>query len=121
MTSWPNGVNKRILRSTSWDMPTATIADETRSGRKKVRMSGNCQPQSFSVKMHMTLAEKKIFLSWFKSNLYFGANTFAFPNIDAMSEETADLTEYRLVPGSTISWSNPSGDILEVSMQWEEA
>lgn len=121
MTTWPDGVNKRVLRATSWETPTAAVADETRSGRKKVRMSGNCQSQTFSVTMHMTLAEKKIFMAWFKSNLYYGANSFVFPNVDSMSGESAVLTEYRLVPGSTISWSNPTGDILEVAMQWEEA
>lgn len=120
MINWAEGVNKRILRASSWETQTATVADETRCGRKKVRMSGNCQPQTFSVRMHMKLSEKKVFMEWFKESLFYGANTFAFPQVDALTGESAENREYRFVPGSSISWSNVSADILEVSMQWEE-
>ena len=43
-------------------------------------------------------------------------NSFAFPTIDRTSGES----EYRFVAGTSPRYSNPSGNIIECSMQWEE-
>jgi hypothetical protein len=65
----------------------------------------------------MTLAEYRIFKSWFNYTARRGVFSFAFPQID---DNTGVIKEYRFAPNSKPSLGNPSGDILEVSMVWEE-
>lgn len=115
--TWPEGVRKRVLRDTTWDIPVGTIADETRCGRKKVRPANQLAPTSYNVSMNFKYYEYKIFLNWFKTTLRHGAVSFKYPAIDDIDGHEV---EYRFVPGSTITPDNPGGLIVHVPMQWEE-
>lgn len=115
--AWPQGVRKRVLRDSTWEIPISVIADETRCGRKKVRPSATLQPDTFNVSMNFTYEEYVIFKYWFKNILRKGALTFMYPAVDAINGQDV---EYRFVPGSSISPDNPGGKIVHVPMQWEE-
>ncbi len=114
---WAEGVRKRVLRDTTWDIPVGVIADETRCGRKKTRPTTQLAPESFNVSMNFTLAEYKIFKNWFKTTLRNGAVSFLYPAIDDVNGEDV---EYRFTPGSSIKPDNPGGLVVHVPMQWEE-
>lgn len=68
--------------------------------------------------MHMTLAEYQTFDVWYRTVCRYGLNSFQFPKID--SSDATIMQEYRFASGSAPSFSNPSGDIIECSMNWEE-
>ena len=114
---WCEGVRKRVLRDTTWDIPVCTIADETRCGRKKVRPATQLSPESFNVSMNMYHYEYKRFMEWFNTTLRRGAVSFMYPTIDDIDGHEE---EYRFVPGSNISPDNPGGLIVHVPMQWEK-
>jgi hypothetical protein len=116
MIDWPAGVNKKVLRNSSWNIPSGVIADETRSGKYQVRAAHRQKPVPFSVVFRMKEAEYQLFLSWFNNACGRGALTFAFPRIDAKGNT---ITEYRFSPNQDIHVTNPSGDILEIQMTWE--
>lgn len=115
--NWPEGVRKRVLRDTTWDMPVCAIADETRCGRRKVRPATQLTPDTFNVSMNFTYEEYLLFKQWFKTTLRHGALSFLYPQIDAVN---GNNVEYRFVPGSSVQPDNPGGKILHVPMQWEE-
>jgi hypothetical protein len=121
MIAWPTYNDKLIgtvLRSSSWAAKPGVIADETRSGKLKVRMAHFKTPDRFSVIMHMTLPEYRVFASWWNNACRKGLYTFAYPKID---DNTGTLAEYQFDPESAIETKNTSGDNLEVSMNWLEA
>jgi len=121
MIAWPSLNGKPVgvaLRSTSWDTAPGVIADETRSGKLKVRAAHAKTPDGYSVVMHMTLPEYRVFMSWWENICRKGAYTFAYPKIN---DNTGVLAEYQFDPGSKITKQNTSGDNLEVSMNWLEA
>lgn len=118
MIAWPAGVNARARRGTSGQSPVGVKADETRCGRKKTRPSSQLAPKTFDVQMVFTLEEFRLFRAWFDGPCMRGAMSFAFPRID---DDTGDPVEYRFAAGSSWSWSNESGRIVRVTMQWEEA
>jgi hypothetical protein len=117
MIAWPDGVNKKILRSSSWNLPLGVISDQMRSGKSKTRAGLVKSPMSLSVTMNMKLEEYLVFRNWFNNALRRGVFSFAFPQID---NNTGTIKEYRFAPDANISIKNPSGDIIELSMQWEE-
>jgi len=120
MIAWPLHNGKligRVLRSSSWETLPGIIADETRSGKRKVRMAHIKTPDVFSIVMHMTLPEYRAFMIWWENVCRKGVYTFAYPKIN---DNTGLLIEYQFDPESNISKSNTSGDNLEVSMVWME-
>ena len=81
-------------------------------------MYASMAKKPFTVKMHFTYNEYILFDNWYNSasGCAKGVNSFAFPTIDRLSGES----EYRFVAGTSPRYSNPSGRIIECSMQWEE-
>jgi hypothetical protein len=118
MVSWPAGVRKTVLRETTWELPSGTIADKTRSGKYKVRAGHASEPMPFAVAMHLTLDEYRILESWYIGTTRKGALSFGFPKIN---DTVGTMVEYRFVPGSRIAVSNPGALILNVRMEWIEA
>ncbi len=121
MISWPEYDGKMIgtvLRSSSWDTKTGIIADQTRSGKYKVRADHIKTPDGFNITMHMTLEEYRIFDHWWKNTNRKGVYTFAFPKIN---DNTGELREYQFASDSNPQIINTSGNNLEISMQWMEA
>jgi hypothetical protein len=116
MIDWPAGVNKRVLRQSSWGLPSGVIADQTRSGKYKTRAAHYRAPRTFSVVFHMTEAEYQLFVVWWETSCRRGALSFAFPRLDAKNEAPA---EYRFAADQDIRVSNVNGDILELQMTWE--
>jgi len=121
MIAWPAYNGKPIgtvLRSSAWESSPGIIADKTRSGKFKVRINHVNTPDTFSVVMHMTLPEYRVFKYWWKNICRKGFYTFAFPQID---DNTGVLVEYQFAPDSPVAPKNTSGYNLEVSMKWMEA
>jgi len=121
MIAWPEYNGKPIgtvLRSSTWDTAPGIIADQTRSGKYKVRINHVKQPDSFSVVMHMTLPAYRAFMYWWKNVCRKGFYTFAYPKID---DNTGVMVEYQFAPDTNPAIQNTSGDNLEVSMRWMEA
>lgn len=118
MIAWAEGVNKKVLRETTWGFEGGFISDETRSGKPKRRPSNSLGYDKYNVIMHFTIEEYEKFRQWFKNDLRRGALSFAFPRIDGQSEELREYQFYE--PEETISFSNPDGDIIEASFVLEE-
>jgi hypothetical protein len=116
MINWPAGVNQKVLRSSSWGLPSGVIADQTRSGKYQTRAAHFRKPRSFSVALRMTEPEYQLFAAWWENSCRRGAVSFAFPRVDA---KDGAITEYRFSPDQDIQVSNVSGDILELQMRWE--
>lgn len=118
---WADGVNTLIRRSgTSWNGINAVIEDTTLSGRAKRRFRGSYAKRTFSVKMIFTLDEYRLFNEWYQNKCRLGFYPFNFPTIDAVSGSGAKTSVYRFAAGSPPSYSNPSGNRIEVTMSWEE-
>ncbi len=107
-----------ILRSSSWNTEMGVIADQTRSGKMKTRIAHVNKPMRFTITMHMTLDEYRLFDTWFRLNCRKGFYTFAYPKVN---DNSGTLVEYRFVPTSSFGIVNTSGDNLEISMEWETA
>jgi len=121
MIAWPTLNGKRIgrvLRPSQWDTNPGFIADQTRSGKFKVRASHINAPDELSITMHMTLPEYRVFDIWWKTVCRKGVYSFAYPKIN---DNIETLYEYRFAPEAKIGVSNTSGDNLEINMQWMEA
>jgi hypothetical protein len=117
MVSWPEGVRQTVLNSTSWDLPPGTIADQTRSGKYKVRAGHVTAPKSFSVTMRIYLNEYRIFESWYINTTRKGVLSFGFPKLN---DNSGIIAEYRFNPGSALSISNPGALVIDVGMEWLE-
>jgi hypothetical protein len=118
MVTWPAGVRQTVLRDTSWNLPSGTIADRTLSGKYKVRAGHASEPASFAVSMNLPLAEYRILESWYISVTRKGVLSFGFPKINDI---TGTIIEYRFVPGSKIAVTNPGALILNIRMEWVKA
>ena len=121
MIAWPTVNGKyvgTVLRESSWDTTPAVIADQTKSGKYIVRGNHVHTPDGFSIVMHMTLPEYRVFDAWWRNTCRRGVYTFAYPKIN---DNTGILAEYQFEPNSNISIKNISGDNLEVTMSWMEA
>jgi hypothetical protein len=118
MVSWPSGVRQKVLRDTTWELPSGTIADQTRSGKYKVRAGYASAPGLLRVMMRIPLEEYRILEDWYITVTRKGVFSFRFPKIN---DNSGVITEYRFNPGSSLSVSNPGGLILDVSMEWLEA
>jgi hypothetical protein len=114
MVGWPAGVSKRVLRDTSWELPSGVVADQTRSGKYKVRAGHASAPKSFRVTMRMYLEEYRIFEEWYINTVRKGVLSFGFPKLN---DNSATIKEYRFNPGSTLSLSNPGGLFVDISME----
>ena len=120
MIEWPTLNGKpagTVLRSSSWDKAPGVIADQTRSGKFTVRINHVKTPNEFSITMHMTLEEYRVFNGWWEYSCRKGFYPFAFPKID---DNTGILAGYRFSPDSRPSVQNTSALNLEVSMNWME-
>ena len=121
VVNWASGVNKIIRRSgTSWNGINAVVEDVALSGRAKRRFSGSYAKRTFSVNMLFSLSEYNEFNLWYQKVCRQGFYPFYFPRIDAITGESAKNSVYRFVAGSAPSYSNPSGNMIEVTMNWEE-
>lgn len=115
---WNENVNKRILRDgTSWSNIAGFKSDETRSGKTKRRSYHSLEKRQFSVKMRFSLGEYTIFNNWYKNTLKQGLLAFEFPKIDSTS---GSLVVYRFTADGSPQFSNPSGDLIDCTMKWEE-
>ena len=81
-------------------------------------MYASMKKKPFTVKMHFTYDEYLIFDEWYRTTCFYGVNSFAFPKIDSINKLIE--REYRFVAGSAPKYTNPSGSIIEATMQWEE-
>lgn len=123
--SWATGVNKRVLREGgSWNRPILFIEDETRSGKRKRRLSATQQPRSFSVKFVFTETEYHTFDDWFKNTLKSGLYSFYFPVIDSSNkyDSNYDIINkvYRIAKDGSPQYENTSGRLVSCTMKWEE-
>lgn len=64
------------------------------------------------------MSKYQTFREWYANECRYGLNSFPFPRIDGM--DISDLVEYRFAVGSSPSYSNVSGDLIDISMKWEE-
>ena len=120
MVEFPTGVNKKILRNgTNWAGISAVKEDKTRSGKTKRMLYASQMKKPFSVKMHFSYSEYLLFKDWYENTCYNGLNSFAFPAIDIFASIKPEK-EYRFVAGSAPQYLNPTGKIIECTMQWEE-
>jgi hypothetical protein len=118
--SWPTLNGKLVgtaLRSSSWSSSSGVIADETRSGKPKVRANHIKTPDAFTIIMHMTLEEYRVFDNWWKNINRKGVYTFSYPKID---DNTGEQVEYQFVPNTGPGTKNTSALNVEVSMNWQE-
>jgi hypothetical protein len=106
-----------LLRDTAWQHEMGFIADETLSGKLKVRAAHAGRPMPFSVKMRMRLKDYRVFTKWFEKETRRGLIPFYYPEINDTSGE---MKVYRFAPESTIAVSNIAADILDIEMSWEE-
>lgn len=117
---WAEGVNKRILKDSTWQNNTQFIEDETRSGKRKRRMYATQSRRAFSVKMRFTESEYHIFDDWFSNTLKHGLYSFVFPVIDNSNRNLMANKIYRFTNDGAPQYSNTSGKLIDVSMKWEE-
>ena len=120
MINWPSYNGKlvgTVLRSSSWDTTAGVLAEQTRSGKYKVRSDHIKVPDTFNINMHMTLAEYRVFRDWWINTCRKGVYSFGYPKIN---DNTAVITEYEFIPEKNPSIQNTSADNLEISMAWRE-
>jgi hypothetical protein len=121
MIPWPalNGkLIGTVLRSSAWNAKPGVIADPTRSGKLKTRASHIKTPDTFTVVMHMTLEEYRVFDVWWENTDRKGVYTFAYPKIN---DTTGVQVEYQFMPDSELGIKNISAENMEISMTWQEA
>jgi hypothetical protein len=106
-----------LLRDTTWQHEMGFIADETISGKLKVRAAHISKPTPFKVKMRMRLKDYKAFIKWFEKETRRGVVPFYYPEVNGISGE---LKVYRFAPESAIAVANIAIDILDIEMSWEE-
>lgn len=110
-------VNKKILRSgTDWRSSVGFITEKTMSGKKKRRPSLTQTKKSFSVSMRFSVEEYAVFDDWWENICRKGLYPFKFQRIDGLSGERL----YQFTEDGAPAYSNPSGDMIDVSMEWEE-
>ena len=68
--------------------------------------------------MHFTTAEYSYFRDWYLNDLRYGLYAFYFPRID--TEDKSVLRTYRFTAEGAPKYSNAGGNIISVSMEWEE-
>lgn len=117
MIPWPEGVNKFVLRESSWSLPSGYIEDETKSGKKKRRASATMAPTTYKCTLHMTYTEYVWFKQWYMVACRKGTMSFALPAIDSKDESVE--REYRFA-GKGINVSNPGGDVVKLTFDLEE-
>ena len=119
--NWASTVNMRILRNgTSWESKSGFLEDTSLSGKTKRRIAHSMEKRVFAVTMRFTLSEYTDFESWYNTVCRKGVYAFTFPRIDAINQNDTPNAIYRFVNGSAPKYSNPSGDLVECAMEWEE-
>lgn len=117
---FPN-CNYSVLRDTNWDMPEGFIAEETRAGTRKVRGANTAQPNSFQVKIRFkTLDDYEVFDFWYNYTSRKGLFAFKFRNLKKHTSSGSEKI-YRFANGGSPKCSNIGGEVMDVSMMWEEA
>ena len=113
--------NWKVLRSTTWTMPTGFRADETRAGTRKVRAANTSEPNTFSVTLRfMSVDDYTAFDTWYNTTDRKGLIAFNFRNLK--KKASAGETEvYRFTQDGAPQVTNTAGEIVDVSMGWEEA
>jgi len=107
-----------VLRDSTWDSTPGVIADQTRSGKHKVRANHIFTPDGFSITMHMTLEEYRVFNVWWETVCRKGVYSFGYPKVN---DNTGVIVEYQFVPDGKIQKRNTSALNLELTMNWMEA
>lgn len=116
--NWSSSVNKKVLRDgASWSSVQGFIENESLSGKTVRRLAHSMGKRKFSVKMRFTISEYNSFIDWYNNTIFYGSQSFMFPQIDAIN---GDDKEYRFANGGEPKFSNPSGKIIECDMEWEE-
>lgn len=116
---FPN-CNYKVLRDTTWSMPIGFIADETRAGTRKVRGANTAQPNSFSVKLRFeTLNDYETFDFWYNYTSRKGLFAFKFRNLKKHASSGSERI-YRFSADGTPQVNNVGGEVVDVSMIWEE-
>lgn len=108
---------KPLRNGSSWEGINAVIEDKTLSGKTKRRLSHSQSKKPFAVKFKFTYEQYCEFKNWWENDCLFGLQSFGFPEIDSIN---GGKKEYRVVAGATPKYSNPSGDYIECTMNWEE-
>jgi len=65
------------------------------------------------------MEEYELFVNWFENTLRRGLYSFYFPKIDSLNKST--LAVYKFTADGVPQFSNPSGDMINVTMKWEQA
>lgn len=98
-------------------MPVGFVEDMTRSGKAKRRLANTQQKRTFTVKFRFDMTEYSYFVSWYNNDIRKGLFSFGFPQIDSTG---TTIKEYRISANGSPKVSNPSGDMVDVTMEWEE-
>ena len=77
------------------------------------------QKKPFTVKMRFNHTEYLLFKAWYENDCVNGLLSFAYPTIDDFSNTVIEK-EYQFVAGQAPQYSNPSGKMIDCTMQWEE-
>ena len=117
MIPWPEGVNKFVLRESTWELPNGYIEDTTKSGKKKRRAAHSQKPETYKCVLHMTQQEYIWFKDWYNIACRRGVMSFPLPMIDGGLD--APEVEYQF-SGDNISVSNAGGDVVKLSFSLEE-
>lgn len=117
MIPWPEGVNKHVLRESTWNLPSGFVEDETRSGKKKRRYASTQTPETYKCVLHMDKEEYEWFYLWYNVACRRGTLSFPLPRIDG--GPNAPEVEYRFSKDG-VSVSNPGGGVVKLSFTLEE-
>lgn len=117
MIAWPEGVNKYVLRESTWELPEGFLQDETRSGKRKRRYAHSQKPEVYKCVLHMSKEEYYRFKDWYNIACRRGTMSFPLPRIDGGKD--ANEVEYQFTKES-IKVSNPGGDVIKLSFSLEE-
>ena len=117
MIPWPEGVNKHVLRDSTWHLPSGFVEDETRSGKKKRRAASTQTPETYKCILHMTKEEYEWFKVWYNIACRRGTLSFPLPMIDG--GPNAPEVEYRFSKDG-VTGSNPGGGVVKLSFTLEE-
>lgn len=115
---WASNVNQKVLRNgTSWNNIIGFKTDETRSGKTKRRSFHSQELRVFTIKMMFNVTEYELFIDWYINNIKQGLLSFNFPKVDAINGE---MYVYRFSKDGMPQFNNPTGDLIECVMKWEE-
>lgn len=112
--------NKVLRNGTNWSEIEGFIEDKTRSGKGKRRLSASQSKRQFNVKIRFKFEEQQRFSAWYQNECRYGLYSFGYPRIDEVGHNTSHIREYRFAKGGQPKYSNPSGNLIDCTMVWEE-